>query len=349
MGSKLREEQRFRNNGFFEESVMARILLIYTGGTLGMEGDDHLEPGEYVESLVESLPEYQGLAHIDSVPLFNLDSSDMGPDEWRQIALCIAKHRNQYDGFIVVHGTDTMPYTAAALAFALEGLDKPVILTGAQRPLGSLRNDARRNLADSIELATLKIPEVGICFDGVLLRGCRAIKTNTRSYHAFDSPGVEPLAKLGVDITLGSHIRQPYIPFRCVPEFNSNVIAVHITPGLEPKLLERMITASEGNLHGIVLLPFGVGTVPVKSRAIAPVIRKATEMGIDVLVANASTGQIKLGLYENSKVLEDAGAIPGGEMRLEAALVKLMHAYAAYPVRSERVDYLRWNVAGERA
>ena len=139
-----------------------KILLIHTGGTIGMEGSEHLEPGHYAEALVEQLPEYAGFAHIDSVVLCNLDSSDIGPRQWRELALTIARNRAQYDGFIVIHGTDTMPYTAAALSFALEGLDRPVVLTGAQRPMGALRNDARRNLADAIEVSTLPIRGIAL-------------------------------------------------------------------------------------------------------------------------------------------------------------------------------------------
>ncbi|MBQ1265356.1 MAG: asparaginase [Proteobacteria bacterium] len=331
--------------------MQKRVLLIHTGGTLAMEGETHLEPGHYASALVEQLPEYVGFAKVDSTILFNIDSSDIGPAQWTAIARKIADARPNYDGFIIIHGTDTMPYTASALAFAFEGLDKPVILTGAQRPLGALRNDARRNLADSIELATLPIPEVGICFDGVLLRGCRSGKINTRAYHAFDSPGCEPLAKLGVDITLGKHIRHPMVPFRCASNFNANVIVLHVTPGISSDVLMRLIEKHEERvdaaLDGIVLLPFGVGTVPCLECPIAPFVRTAVDSGIDVLVANASTGKIDLPLYENSQVLLDAGAIPGGEMRMEAALVKLMHACATYSDRQERHDYLRWNVAGE--
>ncbi len=325
---------------------MQKILLIHTGGTIGMEGESHLEPGHYVTALVEQLPEYAGFARIDSAILCNLDSSDIGPQQWSDLARMIASNRSRYDGFIVVHGTDTMPYTASALAFALEGLDRPVVLTGAQRPLGALRNDARRNLADAIEVTTLNIPEVGICFDGMLLRGCRSCKVNSRAYHAFDSPGCEPLAKLGVDITLGKHIRRPSAPFRCSPRFDARVILVHVSPGMPAACLNRLLEG-ERCLDGIVLVPFGVGTVPCLDGGIASFVDRATSLGIDVLVANSSVGKIDLSLYENSQVLLDAGAISGREMRYEAALVKLMHACATYADRSERLEYLRWNVAGE--
>ncbi len=323
-----------------------KILLIHTGGTIAMEGEQHLEPGHYASALVEQLPEYMGFASIDSMILCNLDSSDIGPRQWSELARTISSKRSEYDGFIVIHGTDTMPYTASALAFALEGLDKPVILTGAQRPLGALRNDARRNLADSIEVATLDIPEVGICFDGLLMRGCRTYKVNTRAYHAFDSPGCEPLARLGVDITLGKHIRRPAAPFRCCPRFDAKVMMIHVTPGMNTHLLMPLLEG-EDHLDGIVLIPFGVGTIPCLESDVADFVGMATDRNIDVLVANGTTGKIDLPLYENSAILADAGAISGGEMRPEAACVKLMHACATYPDKGERHDYLCWNVAGE--
>lgn len=323
-----------------------RILLIHTGGTIGMEGSEHLEPGHYAAALVEQLPEYIGFARIDSKILCNLDSSDIGPKQWAELACMIADNRALYDGFIVIHGTDTMPYTASALSFALEGLDRPVVLTGAQRPMGALRNDARRNLADAIEVSTLDIPEVGICFDGMFLRGCRSCKINTRAYHAFDSPGCEPLASLGVDITLARHIRRPSAPFRCCPKFDANVIVIHVTPGLRSGTLMRLLDG-ERCLDGIVLIPFGVGTVPCIDGDVSQFVRRATASGIDVLVANAAVGRIDLPLYENSQALLDAGAISGGEIRLEAALVKLMHACATFENPNERHEYLRWNVAGE--
>ena len=323
-----------------------RSLLIHTGGTIGMEGEVHLEPGHYASALFEQLPEYIGFARIDSTILCNLDSSDIGPKLWGELSRIIAAHRAQYDGFIVVHGTDTMPYTASALAFALEGLDKPVVLTGAQRPMGALRNDARRNLADAIEVTTLDIPEVAICFDGVLLRGCRSCKVNTRAYHAFDTPGCEPLARLGVDITLGAHIRRPVTAFRCCPNFDANVMVVHVSPGMKAGTLMRLIEG-ERCLDGIVLVPFGVGTIPCLDSDIGSFVQRASDLGIDILVANASVGKIDLSLYENSQALVRAGAISGREIRLEAAVVKLMHACATFQDRDERHEYLRWNVAGE--
>jgi L-asparaginase len=248
----------------------------------------------------------------------------------------------------VVHGTDTMANTPSALAFALAGLDRPVVLTGAQRPLSAHRTDARRNLVDAVELATCDIPEVGICFDGLLLRGCRAIKADARSYHAFESPGVEPLARMGFDVDIGAHVRRPASPFTCDARFEPRVTVVYVTPGLDPRVVDALLDGA-GAPRGIVLATFGVGTAPARARPLQPVVRRAVEAGVEVLVVTQRGGIVDLGMYENSKLLADAGAIGGGELRIEAAVPKLMHALAAFDDRAARRRWLETDVAGERA
>jgi L-asparaginase len=324
-----------------------RILLLHTGGTLGMQGAP-LHPDHFTASLTERVPEITELAHVDTRVVCNLDSSDVGPGEWAELAGIVAAERETYAGFVVVHGTDTMGYTASALAFALRGLDRPVILTGAQRPLGELRTDARRNLADAVELATRGLPEVGICFDGLLLRGCRATKSHSRDYRAFESPGCPPLARLGVDVDIGPHVRHPTEPFACDPRFDPAVLVVHVTPGMGPELLRAVLDGPEPP-RGLVLAAFGSGTVPGRPRPLAPVVADAIGRGVEVLVITQAGGQVDLTLYENSRGLLEAGAVPGGPMRVEAAVAKLMHALGTRPGRAERRAYLEADVAGELA
>jgi L-asparaginase len=327
---------------------MHRVLLLHTGGTLGMHGEP-LEPDRFGESLVDAAPEIARLADLEVRAICNLDSSDIGPEHWRELASAIAASRGSFDGFVIVHGTDTMAYTASALSFALEGFERPVVLTGAQRPLASVRTDARRNLADAVELATRDLPEVVICFDGVALRGCRTTKASTHDYRAFASPGCEALARLGVDIELGEHVRRPHRPFSLDARFDDSVVAVTVHPGLEPRMLTRMIDV-EGGPRGVVLVTFGAGTVPTRTRPIAPSVARLIESGVDVLVVSPSAGGVDLGMYRNSRALADAGAVPGGQMRLEAAVTKLMHALARFPDNREaRRDYLLRNVSGELA
>src|SRR5262245_42181405 len=323
-----------------------RVLLLHTGGTLGMQGSP-LQPAAYSQRIGERVPELGEIAELDTRIVYNLDSSDIGPAEWSKLADAVAKGRDTADGIVIIHGTDTMAFTAAALAYALRGLDRPVILTGAQRPLVAIRTDARRNLVDAVELATHDIPEVGICFDGLLLRGTRAIKADARSYHAFESPGVEPLARLGLDVDIGAQVRRPDRPFSCDPRFDPRVAVVYVTPGLDPAWVEAMVAAPAAP-RGIVLAALGVGTIPMSARALAPAIRRAVDAGIEVLVCTQRGGPVDLMLYPNSRVLLDAGATSGGAMRIEAAVPKLMHALAAFDDPGERRLWLATDVAGER-
>ena len=320
-----------------------RVLLLHTGGTLGMVKDP-LEPGSYGAQLLDHVPELGRLAEIEVRIVCNLDSSDLGPEHWSLLAQEIASERDRRDGFVIVHGTDTMAFTAGALAFALQGLDRPVILTGAQRPLAALRTDARRNLADAVEVATLDIPEVAICFDGLLLRGCRAVKADARSYRAFSSPGAEPLALLGTDVDVRQHVRRSSEPFVCRPRFDRRVDVVHLVPGLAPSTLAHRL--EEPKLRGIVLAAFGVGTLP--GNGLTEVIAEAVERGVEVVVVTQWGGPVRLDLYDNSRLLRDIGVVPGGAMRIEAAVPKLMHALACFSDAAERRAYLMQDIAGER-
>ena len=324
---------------------MARVLLLHTGGTLGMTGSP-LKPDAYNSALTQAVPEITKLADVDTDIVFNLDSSDVGPTHWRELATRIANAREDYDGFVIVHGTDTMAYTASALAFALRGLDRPVILTGAQRPLAALRTDARRNLADAVDVATRDIPEVCICFDGLLFRGCRTTKSSSRDYRAFHSPGVEPLARLGVDVDRGTHILEPRGQFDADARFDPDVTVLHVTPGFNTDIFAALL-ASEYRPKGVVLAAFGSGTVPTKHHALAPVVERAVDAGTEVLVVTQSYGRVDLELYDNSRDLAEAGAISGGSMLVEAAVPKLMHAIAVFGDPSARRTYLERNVVGE--
>src|SRR5260221_407314 len=221
-----------------------RLLLLHTGGTLMMERaakDAVLQPDVYRTDLLEELPVLGSIADIETRVLYNLDSSDMQPDHWVAIARAVHEAQSAYDGFVVVHGTDTMAYTASALAFLLPGLDKPVVLTGAQKPLGAVRTDARTNLVDACEVATLKIPEVSVVFSSHVFRGCRATKLDAWSMNAFGSPSCPPLAELGLGVQLAPHILPPRPPAPFDPRIELRVLAVRTFPGLEPRLLLRAL------------------------------------------------------------------------------------------------------------
>lgn len=325
-------------------STNRRVLLLHTGGTLGMSGSP-LVPDAYGAALIDAVPELARLADLDVRIVYNLDSSDVGPEHWSALATTIMRERAAYDGFVVVHGTDTMAYTAGALAFALPGLAKPVVLTGAQRPLTALRTDARRNLADAVELAAMDIREVSICFDGLLLRGCKAVKEDATTYRAFSSPGVAPLAVLGTRVRMGHNHRTPAPNFRFEPHFEPSVDVISVAPGTNAESLAYRL--ARPGLKGVVLAAYGAGTLP--GSGAADEVGRAVERGLDVLVVTQHGGTIDLSMYPNSRALEEAGALDGGGMRVEAAVPKLMHALRLHPEdRDARHGYLTTDVAGER-
>ncbi len=324
---------------------MPKVLILHTGGTLGMRGEP-LQPDAFSTALTEAVPEIKELATLETRIVFNMDSSDLGPVHWSRLAAEIDSSADDFDGFVIVHGTDTMAYTASALSYALLNLGKPVILTGAQRPLASVRTDARRNLVDAVDVATRPIDAVGICFDGLLMRGVRTTKSNVNDYRAFDCPGTEPIARLGVEIVMGESQWIGGGKYLYRPEFDPSVLALHVAPGMQSQLLTHLIEA--GQLKGLVLAAYGLGTVPTSGPNIAAVVEKAVDAGIDVLVVTQSAGRIDLTRYENSRALQRAGAIPGGEMTMEAGVTKMMHALANFDDRRNRRAYLLSNIVGER-
>jgi L-asparaginase len=322
------------------------VLLLHTGGTLGMEGSP-LEPSDYASTLEARVPELGRLAEIKTDIVCNVDSSDMGPADWTMIARRIHASRNDFDGFVVVHGTDTMAYTAAALSFAHENLGMPIVLTGAQRPLSSLRTDARRNLQDAVEIAVRGVPEVGICFDGLFLRGCRAVKLDAFTYRAFASPGLPPLARLGVDVEVAAHVRRRRGRYRFDPRFDRRVAVLYVHPGLSVYEVRALATAPQ--VRGVVIAAYGVGTIPSGRGELADAIRSLSSSDTEVMVVTQHGGRVDLEAYRNSIVLCESGAIAGGSMRIEAAVPKLMHALAVFEDREERAAYLTRDVAGEHA
>ncbi len=311
---------------------VVRLVLFHTGGTLMMRGDalQPLAPDVYTRDLVSELPILRKIADIESRILFNLDSSDLQPHHW--VALAEAVHgaleakgddgAPRYGGVVVVHGTDTMAYTASALAFLLPGLDRAVILTGSQRPLADVRTDARANLVDACHLATMPIPEVGICFDSRLLRGCRATKLDAWGMTAFGSPSCAPLVELGVGVRVGPHVlaSRPVAPFD--GRIEPRVLVVRTFPGLDPSLL---LGALGSGVRGLVIEAFGAGNVPRLENSLIPVIEAARAIDVPVVIASQSPrGVVELGRYEGGSAAARAGAIGAADMTPEAALTKLM-------------------------
>lgn len=289
-----------------------------------MRGGDgvHLAPDVYTRDLLAELPVLRKIAEIETRILFNLDSSDMQPHHWVELAKAVHDAQAVYDGIIVVHGTDTMAYTASALAFLVPGLDRSVVLTGSQAPITDIRTDGRTNLVDAFHLATLRIPEVGIAFNSKLLRGCRATKLDAWGLSAFSSLTCPPLAELGLGVQLAAHILPPRPPEPFDPRIEPRVLAVRTFPGLDPNFLLGALSAG---VRGMVIEAFGVGNVPVLENSLLPVVEEARGRDVPVVIVSQSPrGAVDLARYGGGAAAARAGAIGAGDMTTEAALAKLM-------------------------
>lgn len=306
-----------------------RVCILYTGGTIGMVATHHgYAPlrghlQEALDAIPELLrPEIPDWDLLEFDPL--LDSSDITAREWNQIGAAIRDNYAVYDGFVVLHGTDTMAYTASALSFMLEGLSKPVILTGSQIPIGELRTDARDNLVNALLIAAEgQCSEVCLFFGGKLLRGNRATKISSDELWAFDSPNFPPLATAGISIRYNTDLLlPPGKTLRFTPCRTDIPIAVlKIFPGIQFQLFEGIVTES---LRGIVLESFGAGNIPRHDQALLPLVEKAAASGTIITVCTQCLrGRVQLGAYEASAPLRRAGAISGFDMTVEAAVTKL--------------------------
>jgi L-asparaginase len=290
--------------------------------------------------LLAEVPSLGRIAEIDTRLLFHMDSANMQPAEWVTLAREVHRELGKYDGIVVVHGTDTMAYTASALAMLLGPLPKPVVLTGAQRPLAEVRTDARENLTDAALVATLGVPEVAIVMGSRALRGARATKRDAWGFDAFDSPNCPPLVELGVGVETAAHVRaaSPLAPFD--DRLEPRVLAVRIFPGLDPALLTGAIRAG---VRGLVLEAYGTGNLPL---GLIPALDEAHARDVPVVVVSQCfRGHVDLGQYEGGSEAQDAGAISGGDMTVEAALAKMMIGLG----RGEDLRaYMTASVVGER-
>jgi L-asparaginase len=326
---------------------MPRIHLLHTGGTLGMaEVGGLLQPGPYLARLLADVPELSRLAQIDVEILMNVDSSEMTPADWDRIGSRIAASMGAYDGFVVVHGTDTMAYTAAALSFSLRGLAKPVVLTGSQRPLRAIPTDGRTNLAAAVDLARRDVPEVAIFFGRQLLRGNRARKVSAERYDAFESPNYPPLGRVGLDVDLHPGlVRRPKGPFRHVPGFSSAVVYLPCWPGSDARELDRAVDAGA---RVAVVGAYGVGNVPGGADGWPAAFRRVARSGaVVVLVTQCGHGGVRPELYASGQAALDAGAVPGGDLTVEAAMVKSMHLLGQGLAGDALRDAIGADLAGE--
>ena len=307
-----------------------------------------LLPDAYGRDLLAELPILARVADVTTRVLFDLDSGDMQPANWIEIARAVhgALSDDSCDGIVVVHGTDTMAYAASAVALLLGALPKPVVFTGAQRPLTEPRTDARANLVDAVLAATLPIAEVSIVFASRVLRGVRSIKLDARGLSAFDSPRCPPLAELGVDVQLGRHVRRPGPLARFDPRIEPSVLAVRVFPGLNPKWVQGAVRAG---VRGLVLEAYGTGNLPHLSGSLIPALDEARARDVAVVVVSqCPRGAVDMRRYAGGAAAAAAGAISGGDMTIEAAIAKTMIGLARYDDSNQLRAWLETDVAGER-
>ena len=332
---------------------MKRILVIYTGGTIGMvsTSSGYAPEKAAFHDLLDRIPELRAEGMpvwgiVDMDPL--LDSSNITVREWNAIGALIADHYTEYDGFVVLHGTDTMAYTASALSFMLRGNGKPVILTGSQIPLCEIRNDARDNIITSLLIAASdRIHEVCLYFGGKLLRGNRAIKYSADDLIAFESPNYPALADVGIAIRYNEAVllapgrgRFSFQPLENIP-----IGVLKVFPGIQFDLFDSIMTE---RLKGIVIETFGAGNIPGHADSLLPIIRKASENGTVIVVCSQCPhGTVSLGAYETSSALKEAGAVSGYDITTEAAVAKLYYLFSRGLSRDEIRVRMERSMRGE--
>ena len=335
---------------------MTKILIIYTGGTIGMVNDAKtgtLIPFDFGQ-IQENVPELARLDYQLSVYSFDpvLDSSNMNPEIWAELAELIKEKYNQFDGFVILHGSDTMSYTAAALSFMLQNLAKPVVLTGSQLPIGEIRTDAKENLITALEIAATKkdgkamVPEVSVYFDFQLFRGNRSIKNDSEKFEAFSSPNYPILAEAGVNLDFFSNYILP-IPteqFQIHTKFNSNIGVLKMYPGITENAV-RAIT--ESKVDAIVLESFGSGNTTTANWFIACLQDAISNNKIIVDISQCKGGSVQLGKYETSRKLQKMGILSGFDMTFEATVTKLMYLMGQGLATEEIKQLMEVSIAGE--
>lgn len=344
-------------NNHMERS--SKVLLIYTGGTIGMGRNPKtsvLEPLDF-NYLVNQMPEFESIETAIDVYQFQapIDSSDMTPRLWAQLVRIIADKYQQYDGFVILHGTDTMAYTASALSFMLENLTKPVILTGSQLPLGQLRTDGKENLVTSIEIASAHhadgtpiVPEVCIYFSGKLLRGNRATKINADGFNAFDSFNYPHLADAGINIHYHEeHILKPDYQQPMTPHYatDPNVVVFTLFPGIQDNIVRHVLDAPE--LRSIVMRTYGSGNAPQRPW-LMHMLKEAAYRGINIVnISQCAAGTVEMARYGTGYQLQNAGVISGFDSTVESAVTKLMHLQGHYTDHKIIRNYMNRNMRGE--
>ncbi len=327
-----------------------KILLIFTGGTIVQVYDKKLgalRPAKNPRDILQIAPELQDLFTIDYKFIANLDSSNIQPHHWTTIAEAVYKNYQQYDGFVITHGTDTMSYTASALSFALTNLGKPVVLTGAHLYPDAPGSDAKNNLINAFHVASMNLAEVVIVFGSWILRGNRSAKKDEGSLETFWSPIFPELGRIRMDIELWkfSPKRNPNkIPI-LQAGFEDHIMVFTTFPGLCPEFLDAII---ERNAKGIIIRGFGPGNLPITDNSLITSIKACTKKNIPVVISSQTAmGLTKISLYETGVAAQKLGVIPSEDMTIEATITKFMWVLNQTTDKEKITALMHKNIAGE--
>lgn len=341
------------------KTELPNVLLIYTGGTIGMVQNPQTGTHEPLDfnHLISHVPELRNISVNINTVQFNppLDSSNMTPELWAELAHIIVDHYEDYDGFVVLHGTDTMAYSASALSYMLQNLSKPVIFTGSQLPIGVLRTDGKENLITAIEIAAAKdrinqpmVPEVCIYFQGSLLRGNRSKKLSSEEFHAFTSPNYPALARVGVHINWAHHhINYSTSSKELHPIFtmSSEVVFLKLFPGITRSTVEAVLNIPK--IKAVVMETYGAGNAMTYDWFLEA-LREAVDRGMIIVnVSQCLGGMVEMGIYETGNRLSQAGVISSGDMTTEATIVKLMFLLGQGYNQKEIQKLMLKSLAGE--
>jgi len=306
------------------------VYIAYTGGTIGMKqtARGFAPSAGYLGAALKAQPEFQHHSlpeiYLQEYPDL-IDSSNVTPEHWNYMADDIANHYDEFDGFVILHGTDTMSYSASALSFMLDNLDKPVIFTGSQIPFSELRSDARDNLIGALQLAaTSEIPEVALYFHNSLYRGNCSSKTDSSGFAAYQSPNFPELASVGIDININRKfiLEKPTAPLTIHKMQSVEIGTLHIFPGISADVLENYLRQP---VKGLILLTYGAGNIPSHDQALVAMIKNACDRGVVIVnCSQCAKGTVDMSAYEAGSILERAGVVNAGDMMLESCVTKLM-------------------------